>query len=144
VERDPAMALAVGIPRALMGAAEAELRLPRIAKRPAAIVGLEIDKHFWFVGSVLNGHDRARHSRIHRCRMVRQLGTVDIPAEGDIGTPAAGRTPKRNGSDGWETPPRAPPHRPVLKSHPHDASEQRRASGDMTDAVWYFYDEVAL
>lgn len=60
VERDPAMALTVGVPGQLMGAAEVEMRFPRIAKRPAAIVALKIDENFWFVAFVLNSHDRAR------------------------------------------------------------------------------------
>lgn len=51
------MALAVGIAGELMGAAEVEMRLPRIAKRPTAIVALKIDEHFWFVASVRNVHD---------------------------------------------------------------------------------------
>jgi len=34
------------------------MRAPRYTERPAALVGFEIDERFWFVASVLNGHDR--------------------------------------------------------------------------------------
>ena len=40
MERDPAMALAVGVPWELMGGAESEMRAPRFTERPAAIVAL--------------------------------------------------------------------------------------------------------
>jgi hypothetical protein len=43
IERDPAMMLAVRVARTLKRATEAEMRLPRIANRPAAVVVLKID-----------------------------------------------------------------------------------------------------
>jgi len=42
VERDLAVALAVGIAGKLTGGAKAKMRLRRIAERPAAIVALKI------------------------------------------------------------------------------------------------------
>jgi len=60
VERDQAMALAVGIPGELFSAAEAEMRSPRIANRPAAVVALKIDELFRLIASGVSCHDPAR------------------------------------------------------------------------------------
>ena len=99
------MTFAVRVARKLSRAAEAKMRLPRIANRPAAIVALKIDEGFRSTASALSCHDPVAHSRGHAVTMVRQLGTDDIPAEGRIiGTPAARRTPKgKRRDEGWET-----------------------------------------
>src|SRR5262245_61403621 len=60
VERDPVMTLAVRIAGKLKRAAEVEIRLPRIAQRPPAIVALKIDKRFRSIASAVSGHDLAR------------------------------------------------------------------------------------
>src|SRR5262249_50535663 len=95
---DPAMMLAVRVARTLKRATEAEMRLPRIANRPAAVVALKIDELFRLIASDVSGHDLARARGPTAASWCDRWEVVDVPAEGGIiGTPAAWRTPKRKG-----------------------------------------------
>ena len=97
------MMLAVRVAGKLQRGAEAEIRFPRIAERPAAIVALEIDEHFWFVVSVRNGHDLAHACRSTAASWCDRWELDDVPAEGGItGTPAAGHTPEKRRGNGWD------------------------------------------
>jgi len=89
------MALAVGVPWELMGAAETEMRAPRLAERPAAIVALKIDELLRSVASVLNGHDWSRTRGSAAIAWCDSWELMTSPAEGGIiGRPAAGHRPK--------------------------------------------------
>jgi hypothetical protein len=125
------MALAVRVAGKLKRAAEAEMRLPRIAKWPTAIVALKIDESLRFIASALNGHDLARARGSTAVAWCDSWELMTSPLRADIGAAAARRTPKRKKRDeGWETSlrlHRVPPaalggaaatSTCVLKSHP--------------------------
>jgi hypothetical protein len=139
------MMLAVRVARTLKRTTEAEMRLPRIANRPAAVVALKIDELFRFIASGVSGHALARARGPPAASWCDRWEVVDVPAEGGIiGRPAAWRTPKRKRrGNGWETffastCPATPTC--MLKSHPPHILEATLSVVSIMGALWRLYD----
>jgi hypothetical protein len=121
------MTLAVRVAGTLKGAAEVELRLLGIANRPAALIALKLDERFRLIASALLSHVARTHGSTAASWCDSRVD--DVPAEGGYRRGRRKAHAEKN---------------ECLGRIAAMSLKRQRASGDMTDAVWYFYDEVAL